>query len=58
MDSDQRCIDACCFVNRRVLSPPPKHGPIVLIMNVLAFAANVVEEGLENWSCNLRFVLG
>lgn len=29
---NQRCISACCFVCRRVLSPPPKHGPIVLIM--------------------------
>jgi hypothetical protein len=30
----QRCTSACCFVNRRVLSPPPKHGPICLIIEV------------------------
>lgn len=35
MDGDQRCIKACCLVKRRVLSPPPKHGPMVLIMKVL-----------------------
>jgi hypothetical protein len=28
----QRCINACGFVSRRVLSPPPKHGPIFLII--------------------------
>ncbi|KAG8421363.1 hypothetical protein J3458_022445 [Metarhizium acridum] len=35
-DSVQRCINACDFVSRRVLSPPPKHGPIFLIIKVLA----------------------
>lgn len=51
---------ACCFVSWRVLRPPPKHGPMLLIMDILSLRGRVglTRERLEykktNWQAGRK----